>query len=85
MTAKGRIARVLLELVDVCGEWGHQTASIPAFIHQRDIVAMAGLMRETVNRVLAEWDSSGLLTKRARISSIADPKALEHELAEVDR
>ena len=46
---------------------------------------MAGLTRETVNLVLAEWDSSGLLTKRARISSIADPKALEHELAEVDR
>ena len=85
LTVKGRVARVLLELANVCGERSAKGVSIPDIIRQKDIAAMAGLSRETVNRVLAELNDSKLVRKSKRHYRIPDLQALERELDVVDR
>ena len=85
LTVKGRVARVLLELATVCGACDAEGVFIPHIIRQKDIAAMAGLSRETVNRVLAELDDSKLVSHSNRRYRIADVQALERELAAVDR
>jgi len=85
LTVKGRVARVLLELATVCGECDTKGVSISDTIRQKDIAAMAGLSRETVNRVLAELEHSEVVSHSNHRYRIPDLKALERELDAVDR
>jgi len=84
LTAKGRVARVMLELARVCGERGRLGVTLPDAIRQIDIAAMAGLTRETVNRVLVEWEHDEIVKRTRRRYFIADVGAFERELSEID-
>ncbi len=84
LTAKGRVARVMLELARVCGERGRLDIALPDAIRQIDIAAMAGLTRETVNRVLVEWEHDEIVKRTSRRYFIADVGAFERELAEIN-
>jgi len=45
---------------------------------------MAGLTRETVNRVLVEWEHDEIVKRTRRRYFIADVGAFERELAKID-
>jgi DNA-binding IclR family transcriptional regulator len=57
---------------------------IPNTIRQKDLAALAGLTRETVNRALAEWESCGIAARPMHAYLSPDPSILEHELAKTD-
>jgi CRP/FNR family transcriptional regulator len=64
VTMKGRLARALLEVAHHLGkEIAAAKVLISPMIQQRDLAAMAGIARENANRILAEWERVGLVSK----------------------
>ena len=81
LTLKGRVARTLLELAENLGEENDSGAIlIPRMFNQSDLAAMSGIARENVNRILADFERRGLVTKLARSYRIEDKVKLEHEI-----
>jgi CRP-like cAMP-binding protein len=78
---KGRIARALLTLAE---RLGAKTESggmiISRMITQGDIAAMAGVSRETTNRILSEWERIQLVAKSVDSYHINDPAKLKREI-----
>ena len=74
---KARVARALLQVAEILGQRTGGGIAVP---DQRDIAAMAGVARETVNRVLHEWEHIKVVTKVGHSYLIADRRALEREL-----
>ena len=68
----GRIARLLIDLVD---EAGNETIE-KALTHQT-IAQMIGASRETVSRAMKEFQDAGLISVARRRITIADRDALE--------
>jgi len=77
---KARIARALLQVAEILGQRTAGGIAVPDAIRQRDIAAMAGVARETVNRVLHEWEHNKVVTKVGHSYLIADIRALEREV-----
>jgi CRP/FNR family transcriptional regulator, cyclic AMP receptor protein len=62
---KNRVARALLQLTECLGEDAPGgKALLPRRITQRDVAALAGVARETANRILHEWKRNGMVIKR---------------------
>ena len=81
LSARGRLSRALLELADHIG--GSSDSGRVVFrqkISNSDLAAMAGVSREIVSRVLADWRRCRLVTQSARYHCIHDIAALEREL-----
>ena len=77
---KARIARALLQVAEILGQRTAGGIAVPDAIRQRDIAAMAGVARETVNRILHEWERTEIVTKMGHCYLIADIRALGREL-----
>jgi CRP/FNR family cyclic AMP-dependent transcriptional regulator len=77
MSLKGRLARALLTLAEA---FGRDVGSGRILIHQKltqsDLAAMAGFARENVNRMLNEWQGTGLLSRLSGYYCIEDKAAL---------
>jgi CRP/FNR family transcriptional regulator, cyclic AMP receptor protein len=81
LTAKGRVARALLDLVDHVGdEDGAGHIIFRQKVSQRDLAAMAGVARENVSRALSEWRQRRLVVRSSSYYRINDLAALEHEI-----
>ena len=81
LTAKGRVARVLLELAEQVGhpdEVGHMV--IKHRFSQIELASMADVTRESVNRVMSEWIRRNLVIKSTEYYKIIDLKTLELEI-----
>jgi CRP/FNR family transcriptional regulator len=86
LTTKGRVARTLLGISEILGQpSGARGRLLPDTIRQRDIAALAGVARETANRILGEWERSKLVTKAGHFYLIADTEMLARELDGRDR
>jgi len=69
---KSRVARALLELAQCVGKAdGGEKVFLSRKVTQRDLAALAGVARESVNRILNEWERDGLLNKSAENYEIA--------------
>ena len=77
---KARIARALHRVAEILGQRTAGGIAVPDAIRQRDIAAMAGVARETVNRILHEWERTEIVTKMGHCYLNADIRALGREL-----
>ena len=81
LTVKGRVARALLEIARVLGkDSGSDEILIEHMISQRELASMAGVARENVNRVLADWKRRKLVTTSHQNLLIRDMSGLEREM-----
>jgi CRP/FNR family cyclic AMP-dependent transcriptional regulator len=81
LSAKGRIARALLELARHVGEEAETGATvIRDKVSQRHLADLAGVARENVNRAFSEWTKRKLITRSAGSLKINDVAALTSEM-----
>ena len=73
-TAGPRLARVLVRLMDGAGQ-------LRVAPNQSELGAFAGMARENVNRILTDWEGTGLIRRVGRNLEILDPEYIR-ELAE---
>ncbi len=77
---RGRVALTLLELAEHFGEdVGAGHIVIRQKFSQSDLAAMAGIARENVNRILADWKRRKLVSRISAYYCIESKSALEHE------
>jgi len=77
---RGRVAVTLLELAEHFGESvGEDRIMIRQKFRQPDLAAMAGIARENVNRILADWKRRKLVSQISGYYCLESKSALEHE------
>jgi CRP/FNR family transcriptional regulator, cyclic AMP receptor protein len=77
---RGRVAVTLLELAEHFGEnVGEDRIMIRQKIKQPDLAAMAGIARENLNRILADWKRRKLVSEASGYYCLESKSALEHE------
>jgi len=77
---KGRVAVMLLELASHFGEnVGGGRVVIRQKFGQSELAAMAGIARENINRILADWKRRKLVTRLSGYYCLENPTALEKE------
>ncbi len=77
---RGRVAVTLLELAEHFGESvGGDRIMIRQKFSQPDLAAMAGIARENVNRILADWKRRKLVSQISGYYCLESKSALEHE------
>jgi CRP/FNR family transcriptional regulator, cyclic AMP receptor protein len=78
---KGRVALTLLELAEHFGESVSKgRIMIRQKFGQSDLAAMAGIARENVNRILADWKRRKLVSRISGYYCIESKSALQREL-----
>jgi CRP/FNR family transcriptional regulator, cyclic AMP receptor protein len=82
LPVKGRVARALLEIAAILGtSLNTDSVLVPDTISQKDLAAMAGVARETVNRILHEWETAEVVVRSGHSHLIRDKARLEREVA----
>jgi CRP/FNR family transcriptional regulator, cyclic AMP receptor protein len=78
---RGRVALILVELAAHFGESvGGERIMIRQKFGQLDLAAMAGIARENVNRILADWKRRKLISRISGYYCIENKSALEREV-----
>jgi CRP/FNR family cyclic AMP-dependent transcriptional regulator len=81
LSGKGRLARALVELAEHFGRpWSSGAVTLEHKISNADLAAMAGLTRESVSGILAEWQEQKLVTQKEQYHHIPDMDALKREI-----
>jgi CRP/FNR family transcriptional regulator, cyclic AMP receptor protein len=81
LSLKGRIAQTLLELAEDFGqEVGPGRIVIRQKIRQTDLAAMAGVARETVTRILNDWQRHKLVSRLSGYYCLENEALLEHQV-----
>jgi CRP-like cAMP-binding protein len=77
---RGRVAVTLLDLAEHFGQdVGAGRILIRQKFSQSDLAAMAGIARENVNRILADWKRRKLVSRISGYYCIESKSAIEHE------
>jgi CRP/FNR family transcriptional regulator, cyclic AMP receptor protein len=80
LSLKGRVARTMLELAD---HFGREVAPGRIVIRQKighnDLAAMAGIARESLTRVLNDWQRHKVLSRLSGYYCLEDKTQLEHQ------
>jgi CRP-like cAMP-binding protein len=77
---RGRVAITLLELAEHFGEnVGQGRVVIRQKFDQSELAALAGIARENVNRILADWKRRKLVSRLSGYYCIENPAMLEKE------
>jgi len=58
---ESRVAKALLQLAESVGLHGVQSKSVELHVSQRELGAIAGGSRESVNKILQSWHRQGLI------------------------
>ena len=78
---RGRVAQTLIELAKHFGESvGGGRIMIRQKFGQSDLAAMAGIARENVNRILADWKRRKLISRISGYYCIENKSALQREI-----
>ena len=81
LSLKGRVASTLLEVAE---HFGHEVGSgrimIRQKIRQSDLAAMAGIARENVNRILADWKRRKLVSRISGYYCLESKSQLQREI-----
>src|SRR5262245_28466260 len=81
LTVQARLARGLLELVKHFGEDDDTGAVVIRHkISQTDLAAMTGLARESVNRVLSDWQREQVVTRSTGFYCLSNIAALQSSM-----
>jgi CRP-like cAMP-binding protein len=81
LSLKGRVARTMLELAEHFGhEVGPGRVVIRQKIKQTDLAAMAGIARETVTRILNDWQRRKLMSRPSGYYCLENKAQLEHQV-----
>jgi len=75
---ESRVAKALLQLAESVGLHGVQSKSVELHVSQRELGAMAGGSRESVNKILQNWHRQGLIDLGKASILIHDIEALRH-------
>ena len=77
---RGRVAYTLLELAEYFGEdVGSGRIVIRQKVDQSDLAAMAGLARETVNRILNDWKRRNVVSRLSGYYCLENKPILQNE------
>jgi CRP-like cAMP-binding protein len=80
LSLKGRIAQTLLELAEHFGkEVGPGRIVIRQKIKQTDLAAMTGVARESMTRVLNDWQRRKMMSRPSGYYCLEDKTQLEHQ------
>jgi CRP/FNR family transcriptional regulator, cyclic AMP receptor protein len=80
LSLKGRIARTILELAEHFGQKvGPGRIVIRQKITQNDLAAMASIARESVTRVINDWQRRKVLSRLSGYYCLEDKTQLEHQ------
>ncbi len=71
-----RLARLLLELAQRCGETTGQGVTLAVPLSQTDLASWVGVSRATVTRALRQWRERKLVSTRQGHMTIIDTAAL---------
>jgi CRP/FNR family cyclic AMP-dependent transcriptional regulator len=77
-----RLAKKLLELADAGGERGATGLRTVSRLSQRELGAMVGMSRESINKQLRQWQDDGLVVIDVGSIALKDERAL-HALADL--
>lgn len=81
LSAKGRVARALLEVAEHLGEDTiNGRIVLKRSLGQADIAALAGVVRENVSRAMSEWEKKKVITRSPTYYCIRDVAALRSEM-----
>jgi CRP/FNR family cyclic AMP-dependent transcriptional regulator len=80
LSAPGRVARILLELGKEHGETTAEGLSLHHKMTRQELANIAGTSRETLTRVLMEFQDEGLLTLRKNLLIVHDEKQLQSKM-----
>jgi CRP/FNR family cyclic AMP-dependent transcriptional regulator len=83
LTARRRVARLLLELTEEEAREGPQMAVVHLKLTQEEMAALIGTSRETVSRILSELQESGVVSIEERILRVKQWDKLQ-TLSQVD-
>jgi CRP-like cAMP-binding protein len=80
LSLKGRVARTMLELAE---HFGQDLGSGRIIIHQKikqsDVAAMTGIARESVTRILNDWERRKLVTRLSGYYCLENKAQLENQ------
>jgi len=80
LSLKGRIAQTLLELAEHFGkEVGPGRIVIHQKIKQTDLAAMTGVARESMTRILNDWQRRKMMSRPSGYYCLEDKTQLEHQ------
>ncbi len=80
LTVRARVARALLQFVQLFGEEAAPgRVQIQRRVTQGDLAALAGVARESVNRTLRDWHREKLLTGSSQAGFVVNRRRLEDE------
>jgi CRP/FNR family transcriptional regulator, cyclic AMP receptor protein len=80
MSLRGRVARALLSLVEAFGNpVGGGRIVVRQKVTQSELAAMAGIARENVSRILADWTRRSIVSRHSGYHCIENKVALERE------
>jgi CRP-like cAMP-binding protein len=81
LSLKGRIAQTLLELAEHFGkEVGPGRIVIRQKIKQTDLAAMTGVARESMTRVLNDWQRRKMMSRPSGYYCLENKELLEHQV-----
>ena len=76
-TVAGRLANLLLDWVDTRHQSGHMDSRVMVPLTQEEIAGMTGTSRETVSRVLQQFQREKLISIKGAALTVLQPAALE--------
>lgn len=76
-TVAGRLANLLLDWVDTRHQSGHKDSRVMVPLTQEEIAGMTGTSRETVSRVLQQFQREKLISIKGAALTVLQPDALE--------
>ena len=76
-TVAGRLANLLLDWREMRFERGHQDARMTMTLTQEEIAGMTGTSRETVSRVLQQFQREKLISIKGASLTVLQPEALQ--------
>jgi CRP/FNR family cyclic AMP-dependent transcriptional regulator len=80
LSAPGRVARVLMEMGKEHGERTAEGLSLHHKMTRQELANIAGTSRETLTRVLMEFQDEGLLTLKKNVLIVHDEKQLASKM-----
>ena len=77
LTARPRVARLLLEITEKATSERAEVLTVPLRLTQEEMAALIGITRETVSRILSELQGLGVISIEERILHIKELDKLE--------
>lgn len=82
MEVEGRLAGLLLRLVNRFGDWSATSAKLHIRLTHTELAGMIGASRESVNKALRQFSTRGWISYQGQRLEIIDPAGLRERVSE---